>query len=94
MIKGKFCTILFKEDGGITPILKEVNGRLGAKLTPEFNLMDEYLVLYKVSDGSYEKIPVDSIMGIKHNGLMTCINSNGLSKYCQDVITIQPVINQ
>lgn len=79
MVQNTFFTVLFQEDG--TPdVPKEVNGRMNAYGCGKFNLMDEYLWMVK-TNGTIEVIPVDRILGIKHNGIITTINGNSSSKY-------------
>ena len=97
MIKGTFFTILYEPDG-VNMSTVEVNGRLGVKalaselalgLTQsKFNLMDEYLFIRDTRSKLIHKIPVDKIIGLKHNGLCSCINANRLSKYERNELTI------
>lgn len=86
MVKGTFFTILYEPDGINMPTV-EVNGRIGVKALgwrqSKFNLMDEYLFIRDTRSQMIHKIPLDKIVGLKHNGLCLCINSNRLSKYEQ-----------
>jgi hypothetical protein len=87
MVRNTFFTVLFQEDG--TPnVPKEVNGRMNAYGTGKFNLMDEYLWMAK-TNGTIEVIPVDRILGIKHNGIITTINGNASSKYDRTTHTLK-----
>ena len=97
MVKGTFFTILYEPDG-VNMSTVEVNGRLGIKgiaselalgfAQSKFNLMDEYLFIRDTRSKLIHKIPVDKIIGLKHNGLCSCINANRLSKYEQNELTI------
>lgn len=91
MVKGTFFTILYEPDG-INMSTIEVNGRLGVKVLglvqSKFNLMDEYLFIRDTRSKLIHKIPVDKIIGLKHNGLCSCINANKMSKYEQNKLTI------
>ena len=91
MVKGTFFTILYVPDGVNMPIV-EVNGRLGVKVPgfakSKFKLMDEYLFIKDTRTKYIHKIPIDKIIGLKHNGLCSCINTNRLSKYERNELTI------
>lgn len=91
MVKGTFFTVLYEPDGFNMSTI-EVNGRLGVKtlgwLQSKFNLMDEYLFIRDTRSKLIHKIPVDKIIGLKHNGLCSCINANKLSKYKQNELTL------
>ena len=91
MVKGTFFTVLYEPDG-VNMSTVEVNGRLGVKtlglVQSKFNLMDEYLFIRDTRSKLIHKIPVDKIIGLKHNGLCSCINANKLSKYEQNELTI------
>lgn len=91
MVKGTFFTIFYVPDG-VNMSTVEVNGRLGVKLPglvqSKFNLMDEYLFIRDTRSRVIHKIPVDKIIGLKHNGLFSCISANRLSKYEQNELTI------
>ena len=90
MVKGTFFTILYEPDEINMPIV-EVNGKLGVKVPgltqSKFNLMDEYLFIKDTRSKLIHKIPVDKIIGLKHNGLCLCINVNKMSKYDQTSYT-------
>ena len=91
MVKGTFLTILYEPDG-VNMATMEVNGRLGVKalglVQSKFNPMDEYLFIKDTRSKLIHKIPVDKIIGLKHNGLCSCINANKLSKYERNELTI------
>ena len=91
MVRGTFFTVLYEPDG-VNMSTVEVNGRLGVKVPgfaqSKFNLMDEYLFIRDTRSHMIHKVPVDKIIGLKHNGLCSCINANRLSKYEQNKLTI------
>ena len=91
MVKGTFFTVLYEPDG-VNMNTVEVNGRLGVKVLgltqSKFNLMDEYLFIRDTRSKLIHKIPVDKIIGIKHNGLITCVNANRHSKYERNELEI------